>query len=140
VFIDIYLINILLNFRWFKRLLGFFSRWGKAMLAIIKKFFIWLGDHIIPKRFHKHTKQIANLTNHMNGYAKNPSRGTKWTLFWLCLIPKPLPIPGVPGGVAIAILVQKYNKFSYKGWLIIASAILIRNCCFLALLYGAGSL
>lgn len=148
VFIDLYVANFLLTLKFVKTLVKFFSRlWDgffrdlrkvkEFVRSIWRRFRVWLDERgfLRPRAFPKVSVPVGVIQNHLNGIAHDPGKAKLRTLFWLCQIPKFIPFPGVPGGVGVAVFVIRYNKYGFKGWLILSGGILVRTATWICIYY-----
>lgn len=132
VIIDLYIVSIVLNIKMLRSIIDAISRWGRACIRDIKA----ILSSSKSKDEESNPSAMEHFQNKLNHIANNPSKAGLFTVFWLCLIPKPIPIPGFPGGVGIAVLVVRYNKYGFRGWMTISIATLIRTFGVLGIYYA----
>lgn len=72
-------------------------------------------------------KKAKAFMNEMNNIRKNPSKGGLIAIFVCAVTPKF--IPGLPGTVALGVLIIRCNSFGWKGWAVLSAAVLLRIVC-----------
>jgi hypothetical protein len=163
VFIDLYFVNLILSVKAMQDLLKIVGKaWGQfkadvrwwsreylsgafRWVSSSKSAFLrgkrrtgqWFKQHHCDKlaRLLHADNPMGGLQDRLNGIAANPQKARLRTVFWLCQLPKVIPIPGVPGGVGVAVLVIKYNKYGLRGWLVLSFGTIVRTFTWIGIYY-----
>ncbi len=133
IFFDLFIVNKLMAWKFFKYKVDWVSKQLNYVLKWIKN--LWLFKRI--KSFF--SNGIADSINdYINDIKKNPSKAGIGAVAILGAIPR-LPFMMV-GGVSLAVFFIKYNRLGYRGWIALTIGIITRNSFWLASIYGVSSI
>lgn len=131
--LDQIIVTVILKWRWSREILQALSMWGKAVVRDAKK----IAGNVLPE-INNNNGRVSRFLRRLSGAHQDPSRVGLEIVFALGAIPKP---PGFPvGGVGVGVLVVRYNKFGWRGWIMLISGILVRNTVWLASVYGISAI
>lgn len=127
VLVDLYAINRLLSWRLTRQWIDGLNRLLKKLRGIVSR-----------RRPGRNSNGLMDHINawqsHVQDIKKNPSKAGLITVLILAAMPR-IPFM-ILGGVSLAILVLRFNRFGWRGWAALVVGIAIRTAYWLVLSYG----
>lgn len=129
---DQIIVTGLLRWKWSREFIDALSQWGSAIIRDIKiKLTVFFPDN------NHSDSSIRKFFRRLFRAHREPHRAGLKIVFALGLIPKP---PLVPiGGFSIGVLVVRYNRYGWRGWLALLSGMLLRNTLWLLGVYSVSA-
>jgi len=136
IMIDLFVVNRLIAWKFFKSKIDWLSKQLKALFRILRG---WIP---LSRKKSRIASQFYIpfdvVRNHINDIKKNPSKVGLGGVMILAAIPR-LPFM-IVGGVSLGVFIIKYNRLGYLGWIALGIGIIGRTSFWLGSLYGVGSI